>query len=259
MTRTIMPSGSSVYHGDAIEFFKAFKYRSVQLVWTDPPFGTGKAQSHHSTWTGTDRLSYMDYDEAAALDLVVKVSEQVQRVLTNDGVFALLLDYRIVHEAVVELKRLGFHFHQEIIWHFELGGVSRKWWTNKHHTIALFSTEGTPRFKLDRVPTTIRRAPRGEHTSSTRRVNSVWSLTMGPSNPERTGYPNQKPLSIIEPFIDVHTDPADIVVDPFAGSGSVAHAAHNLGREWHVCDSNPMAIETILNRMHPLEDEKDDL
>jgi site-specific DNA-methyltransferase (adenine-specific) len=168
--------------------------------------------------------------------------------LKPTAVVALCLDHRIVHETKVGVEQLQqYTFEGEIIYHFELGGVSRSWWTNKHNTILLFSC-GNPTFHLDAVPLTERKAGRGNYTTNHRRVNSVWSITLSPTDPQRTGYPNQKPLKLIEPFIAVHTDEGDLVFDPFAGSGTTGLAAKNAGRRYVLSDINPEAIGVMARR-----------
>lgn len=219
---------------------------SVQLVWTDPPFGTGEKQKLDST-SGT-RYSYMDYDSSKALENVVDMASLVAPKMTPTGVLAICLDYRIVHEAKVAIQETGLYgFNREIIYHFELGATSRNWWTNKHNTILLWGFE-SPLFQLENVPTVERKSVRGVYNSAMRRVNSVWSITMGPSDTQRTGYPNQKPLSLIEPFVLVHTRPNDLVFDPFAGSGSTGVAAKNHGRRFVMCDVSAEACTVMRGR-----------
>jgi site-specific DNA-methyltransferase (adenine-specific) len=71
---------------------------------------------------------------------------------------------------------------------------------------------------------------------------------LSPTDPQRTGYPNQKPLKLIEPFIAVHTDEGDLVFDPFAGSGTTGLAAKNAGRRYVLSDINPEAIGVMARR-----------
>lgn len=220
--------------------------RSVQLVWTDPPFGTGELQRLRSPLGTT--YSYMDDSSAGALHNVVTMMMKLEPKLTATAVVAVCLDYRIVHEAKVAIQQLGlYQFEQELVFHFELGGTSKTWWTNKHNTILLWSL-GAPTFHLDQVPDVERKAPRGTYTSAMRKANSVFSITMGPTNAQRTGYPNQKPLQLVEPFVLVHSDPGDLVFDPFAGSGTTGVAAQRNGRRYVMCDINQSACVVMRNR-----------
>lgn len=239
----------SVYREGAAELLGRINDDSVALIWTDPPFGTGKRQELESTWGQYGRLGYMDRGQTQTIDLCIQTANEAARILRPDGVLALLLDYRCIHEAIVAIRsETSLFFAGEIVWHFELGGVSKSWWTNKHNTIALFR-KASPQFHLDRVPTVERRAKRGDYTSDMRRANSVWNHTMGPLAKERTGYPNQKPLAIVEPFVNVHTDPGDLVVDPFCGSGTVAVAAFKNDRRFIVGDTSPDAVAITRDRL----------
>lgn len=232
-----------IYHGDGLEMLAELDDGSTQLIWTDPPFGTDSFQRIVSTG-----LAYRDSTVDTTVQQMEELAHQSARVLSEDGVLAVCLDYRAIHESCSVISQI-LDFRGEVIWSFGLGRPSTTWWSNKHNTIALFCRRGsTPRFHYDRVPTTIRKAPKDGY-ANTKKVASVWDLTMSNTDPERVGYPNQKPLAIIEPFVLVHTDVDDLVVDPFAGSGSTAVAAHKNSRKFAVADINPKAIEVINQRL----------
>ena len=93
-------------------------------------------------------------------------------------------------------------------------------------------------------------------------ANSLWinGLQLGSSAKERLGYPTQKPLALYARMIKASSNQHDIVLDPFAGSGTTLDAAHTLGRHWIGIDIGDEAIETIINRMrtrHGLEYDRD--
>jgi site-specific DNA-methyltransferase (adenine-specific) len=234
---------------DATRFLTNLDEGSVQLCWTDPPFGTNR----------TRRLGDSAYRDVA-LDDVVTLIETIcpalHSALHEDGVVAVCLDYRTIHQTVVALSE-WFTFRGEIIWTFGLGRGATRWWSNKHNTIALFDKDGNGRFHHDRVPQVPRasgpmeRTMAGKvyHYGETKPVASVWDITMSQSAPERVGYPNQKPLALISPFVQAHTDPGDLVVDPFTGSGSTGEAALALGRRFAGCDVNPQACEIANGRL----------
>jgi len=225
----------------AAEFLAIIPARCAQLIWTDPPYGTGRAQSRYG-------LSYDD-DADTALDLISDLGVGAQRCLTDTGVLAVMLDHRMVHKAAVELERCGLTPRGEIVWHSQLGGISRNWWTTKHATVLLFDRDGKGLFNGEAVPMVPRESGRGAYDSPERRINSVWSKTFGPSDGQRVGYPTQKPTFVVDPFIEVHTNPGDVVVDPFGGSGTVAAAAEALQRRWYINDISPDACKIMRDRM----------
>ena len=72
-----------------------------------------------------------------------------------------------------------------------------------------------------------------------------WNTIVSPTGKEKTGYPTQKPLKILERIVRVHSDPGDLVVDFFAGSGTTGEAAARHGRGYLLVDANPEAIEVM--------------
>ena len=233
-----------IYQGDCKTILPDIKDESVQLIWTDPPFNTGDIQKIVTTGK-----FYKDKDEAYAENMR-NVFTNLYRVLSNSGVMCVCLDYREVHDikCIIDSIFGKQYFMGEIVWHFELGNISKSWWTNKHNTILLYSKSDYPLFKFDEVPTTIRKSPKGEYQNP-KKVTSVWNFTMSNSDCQRVGYPNQKPIEIIDPFIKVHTNQNDTVLDPFAGSGSSGYAAAKLGRKFILIDENPISIETCKSRL----------
>ena len=78
----------------------------------------------------------------------------------------------------------------------------------------------------------------------------VWFITIVPTNSrEKTGYPTQKPLKLLERIVRVHSSPGDLVLDFFAGSGTTGVAASNLGRRWVLIDSSPDAVAIMRRRL----------
>jgi site-specific DNA-methyltransferase (adenine-specific) len=72
---------------------------------------------------------------------------------------------------------------------------------------------------------------------------------VSPTGKEKTGYPTQKPVRILERIVRVHSDPGDLVVDPFAGSGTTGEAAARLGRDYLLVDENPEAVRVMAERL----------
>jgi len=236
-------ASGSLYAVDAIKFMKALPSNAVQLIWTDPPFGTNNIQRIEST-----AKQYKDLTVDQVIELMVDVGKAAFDALTDTGVLAICLDYRSVHQVYCEMLKIGFIPQNEIIWTFGLGRGASKWWANKHNTILLFSKTSNPLFQADFVPLVHRKAPKKGYEGA-KKVASVWDITLSNLNPERVGYPNQKPLDLIKPFIEVHTKVGDAVVDPFGGSGSTAYASKLLGRRFVTNDANPVAVDVMLKRL----------
>jgi site-specific DNA-methyltransferase (adenine-specific) len=235
-----------IVESDAIAWLSSLEPASVDLCWTDPPFNTGDTQKIISTG-----LKYDDKHLAYA-DMMERTARGIHRALKPSGMLCMCLDYREVHNIKVMLDGIfgRDNFRGEIIWNFELGSIAKKFWTNKHNTILLYSKTDNFIFNFDEVPTMVRKSPGKGYNDLTKKVASVWNFTMSNTDPQRVGYPNQKPVEIIEPFIRVHTTEGAVVIDPFAGGGSVGEAAKRTGRKYMLCDCNPEACQVMKERLH---------
>jgi site-specific DNA-methyltransferase (adenine-specific) len=76
---------------------------------------------------------------------------------------------------------------------------------------------------------------------------------VSPTGKEKTGYPTQKPLGILRRILQASSNPGDLVVDCFAGSGTTGVAAAELGRRFLLVDNNPQAFQVMEERFRGLE------
>jgi site-specific DNA-methyltransferase (adenine-specific) len=85
-------------------------------------------------------------------------------------------------------------------------------------------------------------------------TDAWWPTIVSPTGKEKTGYPTQKPLGVPKRIIRASSRPDDLVLDYFAGSGTTGEAARQLGRRFHLIDSNPIAIDTMKSRFAGIPD-----
>ncbi|MBC7977254.1 MAG: site-specific DNA-methyltransferase, partial [Myxococcales bacterium] len=76
-----------------------------------------------------------------------------------------------------------------------------------------------------------------------------WQTIVSPTGKEKTGYPTQKPVAIARRIVRVHSRPGDLVIDPFAGSGTLGQAAAELGRDAILIDDSAAAIAIMQRRL----------
>ena len=263
-----------IHHGDNLEVLASFEDGAFDLIYIDPPFNTGRTQSSTRLRTvqdaGGDRVGFKgeryrtedlgsrafadSFDDYLAF-LEPRLVE-AHRLLKDDGSFFLHIDYREVHYCKVLLDSIfgRASFINEIIWAYDYGARSRKRWSAKHDNILWYAKDPknyTYRYDdIDRIPymapTLVgkEKAARGKTPTDT-----WWNTIVSPTGRERTGYPTQKPLAILERIITVHTDPGDRVLDFFAGSGTTGEAAFRAGRHAVLVDSNPESIEVMTERL----------
>lgn len=80
-------------------------------------------------------------------------------------------------------------------------------------------------------------------------TDTWWNTIVSPNGKEKTGYPTQKPLAIVDRIIRVHSNPGDRVLDFFAGSGTVGEAALRNGRNATLIDNNEQAMRVMAKRL----------
>lgn len=230
-----------VLQGDALQACKGLPPQAFDLIYIDPPFNTGKVQ-HLAAGHCED--TYEDFESFLRPVLVALVD-----CLSPEGSLFVHLDYREVHYAKVWLDQIigRAAFQGEIIWHFETGGLSKSKWSNKHQTILWYSRAKTPYFDFDAVPTTSRKAPKEGYTGD-KKWTSVWNINVSTTDPERVGYPSQKPLFLLETLVRVHTKPHAMCLDVFAGSGTLGAACLANDRNAVLVDCNPEAIAVMKKR-----------
>lgn len=262
-------------HGDNLALLPTLPAACAQLVYMDPPFNTGATQKRRRmTGTADDtgnrsagfhgrRYSVQpiasptyrdDFDDY--LDFLMPRIEASVRCLTPTGSLFVHLDFREVHHVKVELDRMlgRDRFMNEIIWAYDYGGRPKTRWPCKHDTILWYALDPenyTFNFgAMDRLPYMAPKLVTPEKRALGKTPTDVWWQTIVPTNSrEKTGYPTQKPLAILERIIKVHTNPGDTVLDPFAGSGTTGEAAAKHRRGFVLIDESEEAIRVMERRL----------
>ena len=260
--------------GDNLQVLRALPDAVARLVYIDPPFNTGGAQErarlrtvqdrhgdrvgfagrrYHTEVLGTSRWedAFDDYLGFLAPRLV-----EARRILAADGSLFFHIDSREAHYCKVLLDELfgRASFINEIIWAYDYGGRAKRRWPAKHDTIFWYAVDPTRyvyRYDdIDRIPYMAPGLVGPEKAARGKTPTDVWWNTIvSPTGREKTGYPTQKPLKILERIVTVHSDPGDLVVDFFAGSGTTGEAAARHGRGYLLIDSNPEAIRIMAQRL----------
>jgi site-specific DNA-methyltransferase (adenine-specific) len=145
----------------------------------------------------------------------------------------------------------------EIIWAYDYGGRSKRYWPRKHDNILWYvkdSDNYTFNYEeIDRIPYMAPDLVGPEKAAIGKTPTGVWWMTIVPTNSkEKTGYPTQKPLKLLERIIKVHSNPGDWVLDFFAGSGTTGEAAAKHGRKFVLVDNKEEAVNIMKNRLSHL-------
>jgi len=260
--------------GDNAKILPTLPGRFARLVYIDPPFNTRRLQkrdrikvteSEAGDRTGfggkryaSQRIESATYDddfEDYRAFLMPRI-ESAFLCMTKDASLFVHLDSREVHHVKVALDELlgRDSFMNEIVWAYDYGARSRSRWSSKHDTILWYALD-PDRYvfeygAIDRIPYMAPSLVTKEKAARGKTPTDVWWHTIVPTNgKEKTGYPTQKPLGIMNRIVKVHSKPGDVVLDFFAGSGTTGEAAAQNGRGFVLIDSNREAVRIAAKRL----------
>ena len=266
-----------IVFGDNLAVLRGLPDASFDFIYVDPPFNTGKRQERVRVKTVRDevsgdrtgfagrryrtiRLGGSGYEDAFDdyMGFLAPRFEEARRVLADAGSFFVHIDYREVHYCKVLLDQIFGRdsFMNEIIWAYDYGARSKKKWSAKHDSILWYAKDPadyTFRFEeMDRIPYMAPGLVGGGKAARGKTPTDVWWHTIvSPNGKEKTGYATQKPLGVLERLVKVHSEPGDLLLDFFAGSGTLGEAAAKHGRDYLLIDNNPEAIQTMTRRLAP--------
>ena len=186
---------------------------------------------------------------------------EAYRILAPNGSFYLHIDYREVHYCKILLDQIFGRecFLNEIIWAYDYGGRPRNRWPPKHDNILLYVKDPSNYvFNIDEIERIPYMAPGlvGKEKAARGKLptDTWWHTIVGTNSNEKTGYPTQKPLAIIRWIVQASSQPGDVVLDFFAGSGTAGEAAYHLGRRFVLIDNNEEALIVMAKRFASFED-----
>ena len=263
-----------VIRGDNVDVLGVLPAGSFELIYMDPPFNTGGAQSRHSLAVQADPhgsrvgfggrryrsrlLATLAYDDAFAdyLGFLEPRLSRARELLTDQGTLYFHIDYREAHYCKLLLDEIFGRecFLNEIIWAYDYGAKPRRRWPAKHDTILVYvRTPGGHWFDAEAVEREPYMAPAlvsAEKAARGKRPTDVWFHTIVPTNGrEKTGYPTQKPEGVLRRIVAASSRPGGWCLDPFAGSGTLGAVCRGLGRRFVLVDRNPVAIEVMRERL----------
>ena len=177
------------------------------------------------------------------------------RVLKADGTLYFHIDYREVHYCKILLDHVFGResFLNEIIWAYDYGARTKKKWPPKHDNILVYVKDPDHYTfnvnEIDRIPYMAPGLVGPKKAALGKLPTDTWWHTIVPTNgKERTGYPTQKPLGIMDRIVRASSNPGDLVLDFFAGSGTTGESCLKLGRQFILVDNNIQALETMARR-----------
>ncbi|MFN4258439.1 MAG: DNA-methyltransferase [Gemmataceae bacterium] len=253
---------NQILTGDCVALLAELPEASVDLAFADPPFNIGYEYDHYD-----DRKAKADY-----LAWTESWLRAVRRVLKPSASFYVAIGDEYAAEIKVRLDDLGLTLRNWIIWHYTFGvNCSKKF--NRSHAHIFYYVVDPKQFTFHadaiRVPsarqTTYadRRAnPKGKLPDDTwvlrpqeeeacfRPDADTWHVPrVCGTFKERTNHPCQMPEAVLERILRVSSNPGDLVLDPFAGSGTTLAVAKRLGRQYVGMELSPDYADRVRQRL----------
>jgi len=256
--------------GDNLEVLRTLPTESIDLIYIDPPFFSGR--NYNVIWGDTNEVrSFYDVWEGGIDSYLVWLNArlwEMRRVLKKTGSIYVHCDWHASHYIKTEMDKIfGYdNFLNEIIWHYQTGGASKEHYSRKHDIILFYSKTTDKNFYPERVPDqrtekALARAqnPKGARISvdNTEKLPlDVWDIqALNPVAVERLGYPTQKPELLLERIIKASSNEGDVVADFFCGGGTTLAVAQKLKRRFIGCDSSRVAISVTFDRLVKIGEE----
>jgi len=272
---------NKIYHGNCVEKLKEIEANKVDLIYFDPPFFT---QRKHSSTNKDNSKTYKFNDKYTSIEdylrLIENVLAQSKRILKNTGSVFLHCDKTASHNIRVVLDKVfgRENFQSEIIWSYKRWSNAKKGLLNAHQVIFFYTktqdfkfntlyTDYSATTNLDQI---LQDRERDENGKSVYKkdengnvmlgkekkgvpLSDVWEIPyLNPKAKERTGYPTQKPVLLLNQILNIVTDEGDLVVDPFCGSGTTCVSAKSLKRQYIGIDISRDAVELTNSRLEDM-------
>lgn len=266
-----------LYNEDCLNVLISLEDNTIDMVYLDPPFFSQKIQTLRNSKGKQFEFSDVWDSRDAYLKYMRERLIELKRVLKKSGSIFLHCDSSASHYLKVLMDEVfgENNFQNEIIWTYRRWSNSRKGLLPAHQTIFFYSKsnrfsfnyeygEYSPTTNLDQIlqererndcgKSIYKRGDDGTVVLAKEKkgvpISDVWEIPfLNPKAKERTGYPTQKPIELLERIIRISTNEGDCVLDPFCGSGTTLVAAKLLGRKYIGIDTNPDAIELCKERI----------
>jgi len=259
----LAPFINQVLLGDNLAILQQLPSNVIDMVYLDPPFGSsrhyrathpnGEVRTFSDVWEHLD--DYLNWLHPRVLEL--------HRIMKPTATFYLHCDWHANAYIRVQILDVIFgrkNFRNELIWHYETGGIPKRDFARKHDTIFRYTKTNDYYFDaqsiresrseevLRRLATGIESATRARgqlrHPSDIIRIPALNAMAH-----ERVKYPTQKPIELLQHLILASTQANQIILDACCGSGTTLIAAQRLQRQWIGIDQNPQAVAIATQRL----------
>jgi DNA modification methylase len=196
MTNAAQTLRNTILHGDCLTVLPQLAARSIDFILTDPPYIAAYRSRDNQTLRNDDNAAWLKPSFA-----------EIHRVLKNDACAISFYGWPKVDLFFAAWRQAGFRIGGHIV--FRKRYASKTAFLQYRHEAAYLLVKGNPAFPAAPLPDVMN-----------------WTYT------GNKHHPTQKSIHVLKPLIEAFTKPGDLVLDPFAGSGSTCLAARRTGRHY---------------------------
>jgi len=235
---------------DCLKFLSSLPDESVDMVLVDPPYFEIVNASWDNQWNS----------ESEYLDWCFEWTKECNRVLKKSRcmcVWGTTKTDTFLQYKLKVLNPTGMTYQNWIIWHYDWGGRTKKTFARKHEDLLVYSKGEEFLFNADdiRIPYKMEKNVRSTATNNPlgKIPTDVWEKNNHTGSKEYVAWhPTQKPLVLLERLIRAYTNPQEVVLDCFSGSGSTAIAAINTNRKFIGCELDNTYFEKSIQRINEM-------
>jgi DNA modification methylase len=282
------PWMNKIYWGDNLQvmshMLKEFRGK-IDLIYIDPPFDSKadykkkikiKSKSVSNDSSAFEEKQYGDiWDSDEYLQFMYERFILLRELLSEEGSIYVHCDWHIGHllRCVLDEVFGQNRFVNEVVWHYSGAGTPKGCWAKRHDNIFLYSKSSNYTFNADMVRTEYSESTKERFSHTINNVRDgvdfgpqslnplgkypedVLNIHIeAPSDNRRTGYPTQKPEALLEKILLASSNPGDLILDCFMGSGTTQAVAMKLGRRFIGADINLGSIQTATKRLLSIAD-----
>jgi len=230
-------------HGDCLDELPLVVAGSIDLVYLDPPFNSGIRRQGRKGLNFDDRF----VDANAYRDFLSPRLTQAHRVLRATGSILVHVDWRTSHHVRFMLDEIfgAENFVNQLVWSYGLGGSGPRSFARKHDDILFYGRTNEYWFDVPMVPArSVRLRGKMKKATDVIDIPSINNMAI-----ERTGWPTQKPIALLDLLVKACCPPGGTVLDPTCGSGTTLVAAVQSARRAIGIDASDAALEIARGRL----------
>ena len=251
----ILP-GNEILLGDSLELLASLPDRSVEMVFADPPYNLqlsgelrrpndSRVDGVEEDWDKFD--GFMSYDR-----FTWKWLDECRRVLKDDGTLWVIGSYHNIYRVGAMLQDLGYWILNDVVWvkTNPMPNFRGRRFTNAHETLIWCARSADSKYTFNYE------AMKALNDDLQMRSDWVMPICTGPERLKNAdgakAHPTQKPEALLHRAILAATNPGDIVLDPFFGTGTTGAVAKKLGRKYLGLEQDPDYVRIAHKRLREI-------